>query len=55
MEKNSRRSRPQSSLEEFERFEELARKLVSVPKKDIQKEEDKFRRIKKGSEKVKRG
>lgn len=36
---------------EFERFEELTRKLVSVPKKDVKKEEKKF---KKSQEKKKR-
>jgi hypothetical protein len=35
---------------EFDRFEELTRKLVSVPKKDVEKEEKKF---KKGQEKKK--
>ena len=29
---------------EFERFEELTRKLVSVPKKDVQEEEKKFKK-----------
>jgi hypothetical protein len=28
--------KPQSESEEFRRFEELTRKLVSVPKKEIQ-------------------
>ena len=36
---------------EFKRFEELTRKLVSVPKKDVEKEEKKF---KKGQEKKRR-
>jgi hypothetical protein len=29
---------------EFTRFEELTRKLVSVPKKDVEKEEKKFKK-----------
>jgi hypothetical protein len=37
--------------DEFTRFEELTRKLVSVPKKDVEKEEKKF---KKSQEKKKR-
>lgn len=37
--------------DEFKRFEELTRKLVSVPKKDVQEEEKKF---KKSQEKKKR-
>jgi hypothetical protein len=30
--------------EEYERFEELTRKLISVPKKDVEKEEKKFKK-----------
>ncbi len=42
---------PQTQSEEYERFEKLTRKLVSVPKKDVEKEEAKF---KKSQEKKKR-
>lgn len=44
-------TRVQAKTEEFKRFEELTRKLVSVPKKDVEKEEKKF---KKSQEKKKR-
>jgi hypothetical protein len=33
-----------SGTEQFKRFEELTRKLVSVPKKDVEKEEKKFKK-----------
>jgi hypothetical protein len=45
------KTKPTQTDDEFTRFEELTRKLVSVPKKDVEKEEKKF---KKGQEKKKR-
>jgi hypothetical protein len=34
----------EKNSEEFKRFEELTRKLVSIPKKDVEKEEKKYKK-----------
>lgn len=45
------KDKPKTESKEFQRFEELTKKLVSVPKKDVEKEEKKFRSVKKRSAK----
>ena len=47
----NKEAKRKNDSEEFRRFEELTKKLVSVPKKDVQEEEKKF---KKEQEKKKR-
>lgn len=42
MNKTTKKQKTES--EEFARFEELTRKLVSVPKEDVAKEEKKFKK-----------
>ena len=39
-----RETKKKNESQEFVRFEELTRKLVSVPKKDVEKEEKKFKK-----------
>lgn len=48
-----KKSKPSEQSEEYQRFEELAKRLIAVPKSEIDKREAEYQKHKKASKKRK--